>query len=324
MNRLACAHKAAQVHYISNFALKGYSMILVVLAAGIGSRYGGLKQMEAFGLGGESLLDYSVFDALRAGFDKVVFVIRKDIEKDFRDTVLARLGSKVEYALAFQERNSFIPADKAAFGRIKPWGTGHALLCAGGVIDSAFTVINADDFYGREAFSAIGAHLASNPDQAAMVPYPVVKTLSPQGGVARALCHVKDGYLQASYEMTCIAQEGDRIFNTNPDGTKTQLMPDTPISMNIWGFPPSVLSDLQIYFDEFLDNIQDILKSECYLPSFANWLITTGRNTIRALDADSQWFGVTYPGDRDTARAHIAALTASGVYPQRLWQPPAA
>lgn len=296
-------------------------MILVVLAAGMGSRYGGLKQMDAFGRGGEALLDYSVFDALGAGFDKVVFVIRKDIEKDFRDTVLARFGSKVSYVLAFQERSSFIRSGIAAraASRTKPWGTGHALLCAADLIDSAFTVINADDFYGREAFVAIGAHLAANPLQAAMVPYPVVKTLSSQGGVARALCHIQDGYLQGSYEMTCIAQEDAGIFNTNPDGSKTHLEPDAPISMNIWGFPPCVLSDLRTYFDEFLETIPDILKSECYLPSFANWLIKTERQSIRALQADSEWFGVTYPGDREAARMRIAGLTASGVYPEKLW-----
>ncbi|MDR2150395.1 MAG: NTP transferase domain-containing protein [Spirochaetaceae bacterium] len=296
-------------------------MILVVLAAGMGSRYGGLKQMEAFGQGGEALLDYSVFDALQAGFDKVVFVIRKDLETDFRATVLKRLGAKLHCALAFQERSSFIPPRIAAHTarRTKPWGTGHALLCAAHALDSAFTVINADDFYGREAFAVMGKHLAAAPNQAALVPYPVVKTLSPQGGVARALCHIQDGYLLASYEMTCIAQEAAGIFNTNSDGTKTQMQPDTPVSMNIWGFPPSVLADLQTYFDEFLESIPDVLRSECYLPSFANWLIATKRQTIRALPADSEWFGVTYQGDRATARARIAALTASGVYPHKLW-----
>jgi hypothetical protein len=297
-------------------------MILVVLAAGMGSRYGGLKQMDAFGAGGESLLDYSVFDAVRAGFDKVVFVIRQGIKNDFEHTVLARLGSSVKYELAFQEMDTLVPPEiTTRVKRTKPWGTAHALLCASGAIDAPFTVINADDFYGRQAFAAMGNFLKNNPDTGALVPYPVAKTLSSEGTVARAFCHIKDGYLTAIEEMVGIAPEGDTLFNTWADGTKQVLSPDTPISMNVWGFPPTVFPDMKRYFEDFLAATQDLSRSECYLPSFIDWLIHNHLCNFRALEADSEWFGVTYQGDRENARTRIAALIASGEYPARLWGP---
>jgi UTP-glucose-1-phosphate uridylyltransferase len=221
--------------------------ILVVLAAGMGSRYGGLKQMDKIGKNGEVLLDFSVYDAVKSGFEKVVFIIRHDIEKDFRELVLARMGSKVKWELAFQDPDSLIPPDifEAAqkAGRTKPWGTGHALLCAAEKIDAPFTVLNADDFYGREAFAVMCKHL-SGPDAAvsAIVPYRLDKTLSPQGTVTRGVCEVKDGYLTCVDELTAIEKapsiEGKdgRIFNTAPDGSIRELAPETPVSMNFWGF----------------------------------------------------------------------------------------
>ena len=298
--------------------------ILVVLAAGMGSRYGGLKQMDKLGKNGEVLLDYSVFDALRSGFKKVVFIIRKDIEKDFRELVLARMGNKVSYELAFQEMDKLIPADINAnakkIQRTKPWGTSHALLCAREVIDAPFAVLNADDYYGRESFEVIGKYLSgSDVKDGAIVPYRLDRTLSPQGTVARGVCTVENGYLTSVDELLAIQREPAGIFNTAADGTKRPLKDDTPVSMNFWGFPVSVFPDLQRYFDEFLQAQGMLPKSECYLPMAADWFIKNNLHKIRALPANAEWFGVTYKEDKEAAVKRIAELTAQGFYPEKLW-----
>ncbi|MDR2184559.1 MAG: hypothetical protein LBO80_02660 [Treponema sp.] len=298
--------------------------ILVVLAAGIGSRYGGLKQMDRIGKSGEVLLDYSVFDAKRAGFTKVVFIIRRDIEKDFRELVLSRIKGRIECDLAFQELDSIIPADVLAesrkIGRTKPWGTAHALLCARDKIDAPFTVLNADDFYGREAFAAMGKYLsdAANTD-GAIVPFRLEKTLSPQGTVTRGVCEVSQGYLSSVDELKAIEKKDGRIFNTASDGAQQDLAADTPVSMNFWGFPVSIFPKLQNYFDDFLKTSGSELKSECYLPLAVDWFIKKGFLKIRVLKADSEWFGVTYKEDRETAINRIAELVSQGVYPALLW-----
>jgi hypothetical protein len=299
--------------------------ILVLLAAGMGSRYGGLKQMDRLGKSGEVLLDYSVFDAKRAGFGKAVFIIRRDMEKDFTDIVLSRLGDSMPYDLAFQEMDSFIPADILAesrrTGRTKPWGTTHALLCARDRIDAPFAVINADDFYGREAFEVMGAYLASSgPEEGAIVPYSLRKTLSPQGTVTRGICEMADGFLTSVDELTAIARAGDnKIYNTGPSGEKRELAPDTPVSMNCWGFPPGVFSNLERYFDEFLKTSGTQPKAECYLPMAADWFVRNKLLSIRVLKADSEWFGVTYKEDKEAAVNRINALVSQGVYPASLW-----
>jgi hypothetical protein len=290
--------------------------------------------MDKLGKNGEVLLDYSVYDAVQAGFEKTIFIIRSDIEKDFRELVLARMGSKVRCELAFQEPDSLIPPDIFAgarnAGRSKPWGTTHALLCAADKIDGPFAVINADDFYGREAFTVLGKHL-SGPDAnvPAIVPYRLDKTLSDQGSVARGVCEIKDGYLTSVDELTSIEKapsaegEDNRIFNTNPDGSVRDLAPDCPVSMNFWGFPPTVLPEFRKYFDGFLktfaSDMPGQIKSECFIPRGADWLIKQGTFRIKALKADSDWFGVTYREDRETAVVKLTALTAAGVYPASLW-----
>jgi len=303
--------------------------ILVVLAAGIGSRYGGLKQMDKLGKNGEVLLDYSVYDAIQSGFEKVVFIIRHDIEKDFQESILARMGSKARWELAFQEQDSLIPADIFAgarkAGRVKPWGTTHALLCAADNIDAPFTVINADDFYGREAFAAIGKHLRGPAaHEPVIVPYRLDKTLSSQGTVARGVCVIKDDYLASVEEHTAIERKDGRIINTNPDGSIRELAADSPVSMNFWGFPPTILPEFKKYFDEFLKtfaaDIPGNIKSECYIPHAADHLIKQGIIKIKALRANSDWFGVTYKEDRETAVKKLADLTQTGVYPPALWQ----
>jgi len=298
--------------------------ILVVLAAGMGSRYGGIKQMEKFGKNGEVLLDYSVFDALRGGFGKVVFVIRHDLEKDFRETVLARMEGKVNYELTFQELDSLIPPDIFAeakkLGRTKPWGTAHALLCAAEKIDAAFAVINADDFYGKEAFAAMGKFLAETDEKnGAIVPYKLESTLSAMGTVSRGVCEIAREYLVNIEELIAIEKKDGLIFNTNPDGTKRELKSDTPVSMNFLGYPESVLPKIRQFFDEFISACGTELKSECYIPKATDWLIKNNYLKMRAVMADSEWFGVTYKEDKEAAIKRLAALTAEGVYPSALW-----
>ncbi|MDR0688878.1 MAG: hypothetical protein LBG08_01235 [Spirochaetaceae bacterium] len=298
--------------------------ILVVLAAGMGSRYGGLKQMDRLGKNGEVLLDYSVYDALRSGFEKILFVIRRDIEKDFRDLVLSRMGTGVQGDVAFQELDSLIPpavlAESRRINRTKPWGTAHALLCAAEKIDAPFTVINADDFYGREAFAVMGKYLSGPaPEEAAIVPYALEKTLSPQGTVTRGVCEVKNGFLTSVKELLSIEKKDGRIFNTAPEGGIEPLAPDTPVSMNFWGYPPGILPHFRTYFEDFLKTSGAQPKSECYLPKAADWFIKNNIIKIRVLKADSDWFGVTYKEDREAAAGRIADLTARGVYPEKLW-----
>jgi dTDP-glucose pyrophosphorylase len=298
--------------------------VLVVLAAGIGSRYGGVKQMEKFGKNGEVLLDYSVYDALRGGFEKVVFIIRKDLEKDFREAVLARMEGKVNYELAYQELDSLVPTEVYAnakkIGRSKPWGTAHALLCAADKIDLPFAVINADDFYGREAFAAMGKFLAESGDkEGAIVPYLLEPTLSKTGTVARGVCKISGDYLESIDELTAIEKKSGVIFNTAGDGTTQVLFPDTPVSMNFLAYPDSILPRFRQYFDEFIAASGGELKSECYLPKASDWFIRNGYLKMRVLNADSEWFGVTYKEDKDTAIKRLAELTGQGVYPASLW-----
>ena len=299
--------------------------IIVVLAAGMGSRYGGLKQMDKIGKNSEVLLDYSVFDAKRSGFGKAVFIIRRDLEKDFHEMVLSRISRQFHCELAFQEMDSLIPPDALAaskeVNRTKPWGTAHALLCARGLIDAPFIVINADDFYGREAFETVGSFFASGAvNEGAIVPYCLEKTLSPQGTVTRGVCEVKDGYLSSVSELTAIAREDDgKIYNTAPDGSKRYLPDSTPVSMNFWGFPPAIFNDVTRYFDEFLASSAGQPKAECYLPMAADWLIKNNLLKIRSLEADSPWFGVTYKEDREAAITKVAEFTKAGIYPESLW-----
>jgi len=303
--------------------------ILVVLAAGIGSRYGGLKQMDKIGSNGEVLLDYSVYDAVNSGFEKIIFIIRHDIEKDFHDMVLSRMGNKIKFELAFQDPDSLIPPDifRAAkeAGRTKPWGTGHALLCAAEKIDSPFTVLNADDFYGREAFAVIGKHLKSeDAHTSSIVPYRLEKTLSPQGTVARGVCEIENGFLKSVDELLAIGKKDGRIFNAYPDGTTRDLAPDTPVSMNFWGFSPDILPEFKKYFDVFLNEFsQDMkgqIKNECFIPKAVDHFIQNGKTKVKVLEANSDWFGVTYKEDREAAVKKLDAMTSEGIYPPALWR----
>ena len=298
--------------------------ILAVLAAGMGSRYGGLKQMEKIGKNGEVLLDYSVFDAIRGGFEKMVFIIRHDLEKDFTDLVLSRMKGKVKYDIAFQELDSLVPpaiyAEAKALGRTKPWGTAHALLCAADKLDAPFAVINSDDFYGREAFAVLGRHLgAPGVTDGAIVPYKLEPTLSPQGTVARGVCEIEGDYIKSIDELISIEKKDGKIFNTAPDGSIRYLKADTPVSMNFFGYPPDVLPHFRKYFDDFIAVSAKELKSECYLPKASDYFVKNKIIKIKALNADSLWFGVTYREDRESAVKCLGDLTAKGIYPQSLW-----
>ncbi|MDR2521000.1 MAG: NTP transferase domain-containing protein [Spirochaetaceae bacterium] len=298
---------------------------LVVLAAGTGSRYGGLKQMDAIGDGGEALLDYSVYDALEAGFGRVIFIIRHAIEADFKSIVLSRMERRVPFTLVYQENDSLLPPELAVrartAGRVKPWGTAHALLCAAEAIDQPFCVINADDFYSREAFVVMARFLAeSGREDGAFVPYKLAKTLSPLGTVTRGVCAVTGGRLGTIEELTAIQRQADgRIINTFEDGSTRVLDDDTPVSMNFWGFPPRILPYVREYVASFLAEHGGEVKSECYLPMAAGKFIADGVLTVHALASDADWFGVTYKEDRELVAAKIRALIQAGVYPARLW-----
>jgi hypothetical protein len=258
-----------------------------------------------------------------------VFIIRHDIEKDFTEHVLARMKKKVPYELAFQELDSLIPPEIFAAaqknGRTKPWGTCHALLCAEKHIDAPFTVINADDFYGREAYAWMASYLKeldNNGTTGAIVPYKLEKTLSPRGTVTRGVCVMKDGMLTAVDELKAIEKQNNVIFNTGEDGKRQELSNDTPVSMNFWGFPASILCRLHEYFDDFLKTFGGELKSECYIPLAVDRLIKQGALKIQALamGVETEWFGVTYKEDKDAAVKRLAELTAAGEYPQGLWK----
>ncbi len=296
------------------------NLTLVVLAAGIGSRYGGLKQMEPVGPAGEFLLEYSVFDAVRAGFDRVVFLIRNDLEQAFRAKLGDRLSAHVEVDYAFQELDDLPPGYHVPPGRIKPWGTGHAVLRSAEAVHSPFGVINADDFYGRDAYARLATFLRETTmdgSQYAMVGYPLTKTLSDHGSVSRGICRTDaGGLLQSVVEYTKITRE------TLPEIRQfAGVAPDADVyaSMNIWGLKPSVFNELERDFIEFLDVLDPNAKTEFFLPKVIDRLIRERTATVRVLPTTAQWFGITYPEDKPAVLAAIRALVAAGEYPAKLW-----
>jgi dTDP-glucose pyrophosphorylase len=287
----------------------------LVLAAGLGSRYGGVKQIDPVGMHGEALLDYSVYDAYKSGYGKVVFIIRPDIEKDFRERLFDRIARNMDAEYVFQTHESLLNAEqiKQSEGRTKPWGTIHALLCAKDVIKEPFTVINADDFYGKDAFMVMADFLkreqpAGTP-HFAMVGYKLANTLSENGTVSRGVCTANErGELVKIQEMTQIGRDGDRIQNTAPDGTETLLQADTPVSMNFWGFTPLFFEKLDEQFVEFLTAQNDNPKSEFQIPTVINYFLQSGKACIEILKSDAKWFGVTYKEDRPYVVARLAEL----------------
>jgi NDP-sugar pyrophosphorylase family protein len=297
---------------------------LIILAAGIGSRYGGLKQMEPVGPSGESIIDYSVYDALLAGFGRVVLVIKEEIQAAFRERIGRTLEAQCDTAYVLQ-RMEDLPVDVAVPpGRLKPWGTAHATLCCRHAVDGPFAVINADDFYGRGALKVLGAYLADEAKGTVrdycVVAYPLEKTLSEYGPVARGICRLtKKGTLAEIRERTRIQRVGDRTCYA--DGEQwVELAPGTQVSMNMWGLTPRVFPQLEGGFRRFLDrNRADLERCEYYLPEAVGELVRGRRARVRVLPTDETWYGVTYQQDKPQVKEAIQRMVRQGLYPERLW-----
>jgi NDP-sugar pyrophosphorylase family protein len=293
---------------------------LLVLAAGMGSRYGGLKQIDPVGPSGETIIDYSIFDALRAGFGKVVFVIRKDIEDAFRETVGARFEKRVAVDYVFQSLEDLPPRFTVPAGRTKPWGTTQAILAGAGAVHEPFAAINADDFYGAESFSVIAGHLTSGSPDYAMIGFTLRNTLSAFGSVARGVCQLADGDdLKSIVEYLAIERAGDTVRNVDAAGQVTPLTGNEPVSLNFWGFTPRVFDQLRESFEAFLEQNGSDPKRECLIPTTVNDLVSSGKARVKVLPAEGSWFGVTYREDRPRVVESIRALIAAGAYPEKLW-----
>lgn len=296
---------------------------LFVLAAGMGSRYGGLKQLDSLGPNGETIMDYSIYDALQAGFGKVVFVIRKDFEKDFREKILSKYEGHVPVEVVFQATDKLPEGYTCPADRTKPWGTNHALLMGKDVIKEPFAVINADDFYGRDAFRVIAKELQKPHDHKGdycMVGFRVGNTMTENGSVARGVCTTSDGKLTGVVERTAISYAPDgRIVFTDENGVEQTLDPMTPVSMNLWGFTPDYFDYSEREFRRFLDKDLNTPKAEFFIPLCIDTLINNGEATVKVLDTDSRWFGVTYAADRPGVVAKFAELHNNGTYPKKLF-----
>ncbi len=296
---------------------------LFILAAGMGSRYGGLKQLDGLGPNGETIMDYSVFDAMRAGFGKVVFVIRKDFEEDFRNVVLSKYADHVPCEVCFQGIDNLPEGFTRHPERTKPWGTNHAVLMAKDLIHEPFMVINADDFYGKESFEVMAKFLLDVNGQEGkycMAGYRVGNTLSEHGTVSRGVCATdKMGYLTDVVERTAIENKDGHVVYQGEDGNDVEIAFDTPVSMNMWGFTPEYFAYAEEAFKEFLTKNAQELKAEFYIPTLVNDLIKSGKATCQVLDTTAKWFGVTYADDRQMVVDKIQALVDAGVYPNKLF-----
>jgi UTP-glucose-1-phosphate uridylyltransferase len=294
---------------------------LLILAAGIGSRYGGVKQMDEIGPSGESIIDYSIFDAIRAGFGKVVFVLNPKIEKDFKDIYEPRLNGKIKTDYVLQEVSAVPDGVSINSERIKPWGTGHAVLVAKNVINEPFAVINADDFYGKNAFELISNFMhekGNNSSEYGMVGYKLSNTLSENGSVSRGVCQTDKGYLTDVVERTSIINQGSKIvFEEN--NIKHDIDANSVVSMNFWGFTPLFFDQLEKDFRIFIANNADNIKAEFYIPSVANDLIKKNEAEITMLTSNDKWFGVTYQDDKETTIKRVKDLVDKGIYPTNIW-----
>ena len=294
---------------------------LLVLAAGMGSRYGGLKQIDPVGPAGETIIDYSIFDAMRAGFGKLVFVIRKDIEQQFREVIGSRFEQRIAVDYVFQELDKLPTGFSLPAGRTKPWGTTHAILMAENVVKENFAAINADDFYGRNAYNVLAQHLTSGSPDYAMVGFILKNTLSDHGSVARGVSRVDaNNYLTHIVELTKIERDSSGAKDTAADGKITKLTGDEAVSMNCWAFTPTLFPKLKIAFEAFLKKSGGELKSECYIPATVGELVNTGQAKCKVLCSPDSWFGVTYREDRPMVVESIRKLIAKGDYPEKLWK----
>ena len=297
---------------------------LYVMAAGMGSRYGGLKQMDGIGPNNETIIDYSIFDAIRAGFGKVVFVILHDFADDFKKVVIAKFADKIPVDVVYQELNKLPEGFTVNPERKKPWGTNHAVLMGKDVVKEPFAVINGDDFYGQESFQILCDELVSmngKKGEYCMVGFPVKNTLSESGTVSRGVCQKdSNGYLTSIVEHTKIEENGGVIVNHNDDGTDTMVAPETLVSMNMWGFTPDYFKYSEDFFREFLKENEKSLKAEFYIPTMVDHLIKTGEAKVKVLSTSSKWFGVTYAADKPTVLLQINSLISKGKYPKKLWE----
>ena len=300
-------------------------MTLLVLAAGMGSRYGGLKQIDPFTEDGEFIIDFSVYDAIQAGFDRVVFIIKRENLEDFKETIGCRLEGKIKVEYAFQDMDYLVPADKIPAERVKPWGTTHAILCAEDVIaGDSFAVINADDFYGRDGYMKAAEFIrkAENAEDNlyAMIGYHLGNTLSDSGSVARGVCEKNDqNMLTGVVERTEIMRVDGPICYKDEEGAWQPVGEETPVSMNFWGFTPDYFKHSEEQFVDFLKENIDKPKAEYFIPLVVNNLTTTGKASCEVLDTTAKWFGVTYAADRPATVEKIQSLVDAGEYPEKLF-----
>jgi len=292
----------------------------------MGSRYGGLKQLDGLGPNGETIMDYSIFDAIKAGFGKIVFIIRKDFEQDFKEKILSKYEGHVPLELCFQSLDALPEGFSCPEGRVKPWGTNHAVMMAKDAVKEPFCVINCDDFYNRDAFMVIGKFLADLPEDSrgryAMVGFRVGNTLSDNGTVARGICSKDENEnLTTVVERTEIMRVEGKVSYKDEQGSWVAVDDNTPVSMNMWGFTPDYFEHSEAYFKEFLSDPANIanLKAEFFIPLMVNKLINEKTATVKVLDTTSKWFGVTYAADRPSVVAKIESLVKEGVYPEKLF-----
>ena len=303
-------------------------MTLLILAAGMGSRYGGLKQIDPIGPNGEIILELSAFDAIRAGFKKIVFIIKHEIEKDFKETIGNRISKIAEVHYVYQELDKIPPVIEMPADRVKPWGTGHAILCCKDVLDAPFAVVNADDFYGRDAYVKLYDFLKnsteSDPMKISMVGYVLENTLTDNGHVARGVCQVsEDGFLQKINERTMIQKiDGQAHYSEDGGETFVPVSNTAPVSMNMWGFPLAYLHALDEKFPLFLQETvkTNPLKGEFFLPVVVDELLHDDKATVQVLRSNAKWFGVTYKEDKPAVEAGIQKLKDEGLYPASLWE----
>ena len=291
------------------------NVTLLVMAAGMGSRYGGLKQLDAVGPNGETIIDYSVYDAIEAGFNKVVFIIRRDFESEFKSTITDKYSGKIEVEFAFQDLHDLPDGFICPDGREKPWGTGHAILSSDGLIQEPFVAINGDDFYGRESLRVVADYYKNGANDFSMVAFQLDKTLSEFGGVTRGLCTLKNDTLDTVIETGEIQETPEGITSDRDidlDGCE-------PVSMNVWGFTPVLFEYLRDLFVEFLKNEGNELKSEFLIPTVVNELIRSGKEDVHVLRSGASWFGITYKEDRPFVIGEIQKLVDEGVYPSPLF-----
>lgn len=297
---------------------------LLVLAAGMGSRYGGVKQIDSVGKNGECLLDFSTYDAMKSGFGKVVYIIRKDIEKDFREKLFDRVAKNFNAEYVFQSKESLLTSEQIALSvnREKPWGTAHAILCAEKAVNEPFAVINSDDYYGREAFETLGKHLSSiekDSTEHAMVGYILGNTMSKSGSVSRGVCTVENGNLKSIEENLKIYYENDKIIS-EMNNQKIQMTGKEWVSMNLFGFSVKAFEQFNEYWADFIKNNVEAPKTEALLPVAASNIIKNKQGIIKMFTSSENWFGMTYPEDREIVKSEIDKKIKSGYYPEKIWE----